>query len=120
MDRVLFSKFRSIERSPARVREEYVGHEAEFETNFSRQDAAILNLIRAYEQAIDMANRMTRLRRLEPPDDAGEAFLALRRAGLIYPDPAISMRRMVGSRIIAVHASRSWTCVECVQSSRLA
>ena len=104
MDRVLFSKFRSIERCLARVREEYVGHEAEFETNFSRQDAAILNLIRACEQAIDMANRMIRLRRLEPPDDAGKAFLVLQRASLIDSDLAISMRRMVGFRNISVHA----------------
>ena len=33
MDRVLFSKFRSIERCLRRVREEYVGHEDEFATN---------------------------------------------------------------------------------------
>lgn len=104
MDRVLFSKFRSIERCLERVREEYVGHEAEFATNWSRQDAVVLNLIRACEQAIDMANRTIRLRRLEPPDDAREAFAVLGRAGLIGAELETVMKRMVGFRNVAVHS----------------
>ena len=104
MDRVLFSKARSIERCLERVREDYLGHEDDFETNYSRQDAVVLNLIRACEQAIDMANRMIRLRRLPPPDEAAEAFPTLHRAGLVSADIASSMKRMVGFRNIAVHA----------------
>lgn len=104
MDRVLFSKFRSIERCAERIREEYIGHEAGFATDWTRQDAAVLNLIRACEQAIDMANRVIRLRRLDPPDDAREAFARLRQAGLIGADLEAVLRRMVGFRNIAVHS----------------
>ena len=49
IDRVLLSKARSIERCVDRVREEYVGYEGDFATNWTRQDAAVLNLIRACE-----------------------------------------------------------------------
>ena len=102
-DRVLFRKSRSIARCIERVRQEYVGHEAEFETDWTRQDAAILNLIRACEQAIDMANRMTLLRGLEIADDTAQAFIQLGKAGLVSAELALSMKRMVGFRNVAVH-----------------
>ena len=104
MDRVLFAKARTIERCLRRVREEHAGHEDEFATDLMRQDAVVLNLPRTCEQAIDMTNRMIRLRRLEPPDSAVEAFFVVHRAGLIPPDLAQSMKRMVGFRNVAVHA----------------
>jgi uncharacterized protein YutE (UPF0331/DUF86 family) len=106
IDRVLLSKARSIARCIERVREEYVGHEAEFETNWSRQDAIVLNLIRACEQAIDMANRMTYLRNLEIADDTAETFIVLGGAGLIAMDLARTLKRMVGFRNVAVHEYR--------------
>lgn len=103
IDRVLLSKSRSISRCIERVREEYVGHEVEFATEWTRQDATVLNLIRACEQAIDMANRVTYLRNLEIADDSAETFIVLGKAGLISPDLAQSMKRMVGFRNVAVH-----------------
>lgn len=72
-------------------------------TSYDRQDVIVLNLIRACEQAIDMANRMTFLRRLEIADDTATVFINLGRAGLIPATLAESMRRMVGFRNIAVH-----------------
>jgi uncharacterized protein YutE (UPF0331/DUF86 family) len=104
MDRVRLGKARSIERCIERVREEYAGHEEEFETNYSRQDAAVLNLLRACEQAIDMGNRMIRLRRLPPPDQAREIFAVLHRTGLLDRALADSRMRMVGFRNVAGHA----------------
>ena len=53
-----------------------------------------------------MANRMIRLRRLEPPDSAVEAFFVVQRAGLIPQELALSMKRMVGFRNVAVHADQ--------------
>jgi uncharacterized protein YutE (UPF0331/DUF86 family) len=103
IDRVLLSKARSIERCVDRVREEYVGHEDDFATNWTRQDATVLNLIRACEQAIDMANRAAYLRALEIADDTAETFVVLAKAGLIPPDLAQSMKCMVGFRNVAVH-----------------
>jgi uncharacterized protein YutE (UPF0331/DUF86 family) len=57
----------------------------------------------ACEQAIDMANRATYLHKLEIADDTAETFVVLAKAGLIPPDLAQSMKRMVGFRNVAVH-----------------
>ena len=103
IDRILYSKSRSIDRCIERVRQEYLGHEAQFDTDWTRQDAAVLNLIRACEQAIDMANRMTLLRRLPIADGTAQTFITLGKAGLISDELALSMKRMVGFRNVAVH-----------------
>ena len=76
-DEILLSKASSIERCIARVREEYVAHEAELETNLTRQDSIVLHLQRACEQAIDMANRLIKLRRFGYPRDSAESFALL-------------------------------------------
>ena len=46
-DDVTLNKAASIERCLDRVRQEYAGHEDELATNFTRQDAIVLNLLRA-------------------------------------------------------------------------
>jgi hypothetical protein len=55
MDEVLLAKSATLERCLRRIAKEYQGHEDELETNFTRQDAIVLNLLRACEAAIDMA-----------------------------------------------------------------
>ena len=47
MDDVLLNKAAIIERCLQRISEEYQGHENELETNYTRQDSIILNLLRA-------------------------------------------------------------------------
>ena len=59
-DDVLLNKAASIERCVARVTEEYAADPATFATNFSRQDAAILNIQRACEAALDMGQHLIR------------------------------------------------------------
>lgn len=103
VDEVVLNKTAIIERCLQRIREEYVGHEGELETNDTRQDAIVLNLQRACEAAIDLAMHVTRIRRLGLPGDAREAFTLLERAHLIPADVANRMRAMVGFRNIAVH-----------------
>lgn len=107
VDRVLLSKARSIKRCLNRVNETYRGHENELETSYDRQDVIVLNLIRACEQAIDMANRMTFLRKLEIADDTAKVFVNLGRAGLIPASLAESIRRMVGFPNVAVHEDQA-------------
>jgi hypothetical protein len=53
-DDVVLNKIAVIERCLLRIREEYLGHEMELATNFTRQDSIILNLLRACEAAIDI------------------------------------------------------------------
>lgn len=60
-DDVLLGKASTIERCLGRILEEYRGHETELETNFTRQDALLLNLLRACEASIDAAMHLVRL-----------------------------------------------------------
>lgn len=55
-DDVLVNKAATIERCVARAREEYAKDPGTFATDFTRQDAAILNIQRACEAALDMGN----------------------------------------------------------------
>lgn len=103
VDDVLLNKAAAIERCLRRIREEYVGHEAALESDFTRQDAIVLNLLRACEAAIDMAMHAVRRRGLGLPQDSREAFALLGRAGLLSAPVMARMQAMVGFRNIAVH-----------------
>lgn len=58
VDDVLINKASSIERCVARAREEYDKNPTSFATDFTRQDAAILNIQRACEAALDMGQHL--------------------------------------------------------------
>lgn len=102
-DDVVLNKVAIIERCLARIDEEYQGHEAELETNLTRQDSIVLNLQRACEAAIDLAMHTVRARRLGLPQDSREAFTLLNQAGLLDTALTKKMQSMVGFRNIAVH-----------------
>lgn len=102
-DDVLLNKASTIERCVARVREEHRAAGAQFATDFTRQDAAILNIQRACEAAIDMGQHVIRQRSLGLPQSARDVFHVLAQAGYIDSDLASAMGKMVGFRNIAVH-----------------
>ena len=104
---VLVNKAATIERCLARVKEEYIGHEKELETNFTRQDSIILNLQRACEAAIDAAMHVVRTRKLGVPQESREAFTMLHEAGIISKNLQERLQAMVGFRNIAVHDYRA-------------
>ncbi|OGI65037.1 MAG: hypothetical protein A2W18_05615 [Candidatus Muproteobacteria bacterium RBG_16_60_9] len=105
-DDVILNKSAIIERCLRRIEDEYRGREHEIETNYTRQDAVVLNLLRACEAAIDLAMHVVRVRRLGLPQESREAFTLLEQAGLVDPAIASRMRAMVGFRNIAVHDYR--------------
>jgi uncharacterized protein YutE (UPF0331/DUF86 family) len=107
MDDVLINKAATIERCVARVREEYQADPANFANNHSRQDAAILNIQRACEAALDMGQYLIRRDRLGVPQSARDVFNLLAQAGWIEISLAESLKRMVGFRNIAVHDYQS-------------
>ena len=107
VDDVLINKAATIERCVLRAREEYFSEPATFATNFSRQDAAILNIQRACEAALDMAQHLIRRDRLGVPQSARDVFALLARAGRIEHVLAEGLQRMVGFRNIAVHDYQS-------------
>ncbi|MFY3385045.1 type VII toxin-antitoxin system HepT family RNase toxin [Paracidovorax sp. MALMAid1276] len=107
VDDVLINKAATIERCVQRAREEYFSDPATFAASFTRQDAAILNIQRACEAALDMGQHLIRRDRLGVPQSARDVFALLARAGRIDPGLAESLQRMVGFRNIAVHDYQS-------------
>ncbi|ABL00545.1 type VII toxin-antitoxin system HepT family RNase toxin [Pelobacter propionicus] len=103
VDDVLINKAASIERCVKRAREEYERNTASFAEDYTRQDAAILNVQRACEAALDMGQHLIRRDRLGVPQSARDVFSLLARAGYIEDSLADSLKRMVGFRNIAVH-----------------
>ena len=102
-DDVLINKAATIERCVRRAREEYAADPASFATNFTRQDAAILNIQRACEAALDMGQHLIRRERLGVPQSARDVFALLAQSGWVTPALADGLKRMVGFRNIAVH-----------------
>ncbi|MHB9021170.1 MAG: type VII toxin-antitoxin system HepT family RNase toxin [Halothiobacillus sp.] len=102
-DDVLINKAATIERCVARAREEYASNPADFATDFTRQDAAILNIQRACEAALDMGQHLIRREKLGVPQSARDVFGLLAQGGWIDVVLADSLKRMVGFRNIAVH-----------------
>ena len=103
VNEVLLNKAAAIERCVRRAREEYERGPDTFATDFTRQDAAILNIQRACEAALDMGQHLVRRDQLGVPQSARQVFDLLAQAGLIDPALAEAMKRMVGFRNIAVH-----------------
>ncbi len=106
-DDVLINKAASIERCVARAREEYGSDPAGFAISFTRQDAAILNIQRACEAALDMGQHVIRRERLGVPQSARDVFALLVAGGWIETPLAEGLKRMVGFRNIAVHQYQS-------------
>lgn len=102
-DDVLLNKAATIERCIARAREEYNADPDGFATNFTRQDAAVLNIQRACEAALDMGNHLIRRDKLGISQSSRDVFTLLEQAGRIDAATAHSMRQMVGFRNVAVH-----------------
>lgn len=120
-DDVVLEKAGIIERCLARVAEEYRGHETELETNFTRQDAIMLNLLRACEAAIDCAMHLVRVKKFGLPGDSRAAFAMLQEHGLLDESTSVRMRGMVGFRNVAIHSYRSFdmAVVRAILDSRL-
>jgi uncharacterized protein YutE (UPF0331/DUF86 family) len=56
MDDVVINKFATIERCLSRIKEVYQQAGDDFLSDYTRQDSIILNLQRACEASIDLAN----------------------------------------------------------------
>lgn len=103
MDDILLNKAMNIERCIQRIKQEYFGFENELATNYTKQDAIILNIQRACETAIDMGMRVIRLKSLGLPQNSRDTFILLENANLISAPLSQRMQAMVGFRNIAVH-----------------
>jgi uncharacterized protein YutE (UPF0331/DUF86 family) len=103
MTSVVVQKIQSIQRCVSRAREEYKRAGIAFREDHTRQDAALLNVTRACEQSIDLANHLVREEQLGLPASSAESFELLERAGILSAGLRRRLGAMVGFRNTAVH-----------------
>ena len=103
MNDVIINKTESIQRCIKRAREECKKAGKNFNEDYTRQDAAILNITRACEQTIDLANHLLKKKKLGIPDSSVKSFDLLAENRIITASLAESLKKMVGFRNIAVH-----------------
>jgi uncharacterized protein YutE (UPF0331/DUF86 family) len=103
MNDVAINKIQSIQRCVQRAREEFRSDPEGFDTNYTLQDAAILNVLRACEQAIDLANHVIRLGKMGIPNTSAESFDLLRNKSVIDADLAVRLKKMIGFRNTIIH-----------------
>ncbi|MBX3705058.1 MAG: DUF86 domain-containing protein [Pseudomonadales bacterium] len=106
MNEVVIQKIVSLQRYVARARDAWERAGAAPAANFDLHDAAVLNVIRACETAIDLANMLIRGHKLGVPAESRESFAIAVREGLIGPELGERLARMVGFRNVAVHQYR--------------
>ncbi len=104
MNEIILSKKISIERCIEQIGR-YCAIESgiPFKDDFLKQDAIAMNLQRACELAIDIANHLIKTKKLGLPQDSKDSFELLQRAGLIDSVMMEGLQAMVGFRNILVH-----------------
>jgi uncharacterized protein YutE (UPF0331/DUF86 family) len=103
MDDVLLNKLSTIARCLKRIREVYTEAGDNFANDYTRQDSVILNLQRACEASIDIANYLNKKKQLGIPQSSRDSFQLLSSAGFITISVATNLKKMIGLRNIAVH-----------------
>jgi uncharacterized protein YutE (UPF0331/DUF86 family) len=104
MNQVVLNKKVSIEHCIAQARKYYaMKGEIPFKEDHLKQDAVALNVQRACELCIDIANHLIKTKKLGLPQDSKDSFLLLPRAGLIDETMIAALRAMVGFRNILIH-----------------
>jgi uncharacterized protein YutE (UPF0331/DUF86 family) len=92
-DDVLVSKAATIERCCKRARDEYEKCPTTFVGDITRQDAATLNVIRAWEAAVEMGDYVIGKAGLGTPKDEREVITLLADNGWIDPALAEDLKR---------------------------
>ena len=103
MNDIIINKVQSIQRCIKRAKEEYFQDENSFKEDYTRQDAAILNITRACEQAIDLANHVVKKKKLGIPTGSAQTFDLLAKAGIISENIKKRLVKMIGFLNTAVH-----------------
>jgi uncharacterized protein YutE (UPF0331/DUF86 family) len=103
MNDIIVNKIQTIQRCVERAREEYQKNPAGFDTDYTIQDAAVLNIVRACEQAIDLANHIIKSHKMGIPTSSNESFDLLQKKHVIDRSLAGKLKNMVGFRNTVIH-----------------
>jgi len=103
MNDVIINKLATIDRCLSRIREVYAQAGDKFLSDYTKQDSVILNLQRACEAAIDLANYINKVKELGIPQSSRDSFELLHKAGILSLEVSVNLKKIVGLRNIAVH-----------------
>jgi len=103
MDDVLINKLSAILRCLKRIKEVYAEAGGNFSSDYTRQDSVILNIQRACEASIDIANHIIKKNQLGIPQSSRDSFQLLHKSGLLTESTTSNLKKMIGLRNIAVH-----------------
>jgi uncharacterized protein YutE (UPF0331/DUF86 family) len=104
MNDIVLNKKESIERCIKQIRVYYaLPSDVPFEQDYFKQDAIAVNMQRACEQCIDLANHTIKRKKLGLPKESRESFRLLAQNDIIPRDLAANLENMVGFRNTLVH-----------------
>lgn len=103
MNDTIINKITSLQRCVQRARSIYKNKQKDFLYDFDAQDAAILNILRACELAIDLANYLIKQNKIGIPTSSAESFDLLAQNNIISFELAEKLKKMVSFRNISVH-----------------
>jgi uncharacterized protein YutE (UPF0331/DUF86 family) len=105
MNELIIEKKARLERCIKQVKVYYSqASNLSFEEDFLKQDAIAINIQRACELAIDIANIAIKEKKLGLPSSSRDSFVLLFEAGLIDKAFKDKLCKMVGFRNVLVHA----------------
>ena len=100
----VLNKKDSLERCIQQIRQYYALPSGKaFANDFMKQDAISVNLQRAAQLCIDLANITIRQQKLGLPKDSGDTFTLLAETGIISATMSKHLKGMVGFRNVLVH-----------------
>jgi uncharacterized protein YutE (UPF0331/DUF86 family) len=102
-DPVILSIILRLERYVARVHEEYNKDPATFANDITRQEAAIMNIVRAVAAALDIGEHIIRKHQLGTPKSQLDVIDRIATAGFITVEVADSLTQMITFKNAALH-----------------
>lgn len=104
MNDVVLNKKESIERCIKQIRTYYAtSGDKPFQEDYLRQDAIALNLQRACEHCIDLANYTIKKKKLGLPKESKDSFRLLSQEHVIDTELSLKLEKMVGFRNTLIH-----------------
>ena len=114
MDRqVIADKLERLRRCVSRIEQKRPYTPEELTANYDLQDILSVNLQRAVQLSVDIAAHIIADKEIEVPSTMAQVFDALQTLEILSPELAVSMKKAVGFRNIAVHTYQAidWTIV---------
>jgi uncharacterized protein YutE (UPF0331/DUF86 family) len=94
-DQVVISIIARLERCVARVHEEYNKDQTTFANDITRQEAAIMNIVRAVAAALDIGEHLIRKHKLAAPKSQLDVMNRIAMAGFITVEVAENLKKMI-------------------------